>query len=274
VPRGMKTLARLGLGLRGPRKAVLGFDRAGEIEALGSSVTTYAPGDRVVGSAGFSFGAHAEYKCLPFDGAVAVIPDGLSFEEAVSLLFGGSTALYFFRRGKLERGETVLINGASGAVGTMAVQLANHHGAEVTGVCSTANLDLVKSLGADHVIDYTKEDFSRNGVTYDVVMDTVGNAPFSRARASLKSDGRFLMVIGDLPQMIGGGFRRQVVGSRAKDVDMINTEVYRHLLELAASGEIRPVIDRTYPLERIAEAHAYVDTGHKRGSVVVTVGDG
>ena len=226
----------------------------------------------MIGSAGFAFGCHAEYKCLPDDAAVALIPDNLSFEDAVSLCFGGATALYFFRRGSLERGETLLINGASGAVGTMAVQLAKHFGAEVTGVCSTANLDLVRSLGADHVIDYTKEDFSRNGVTYDVIMDTVGNAPFSRARASLKSGGRFLMVIGNLPQMIGASFQRQVVGAAANDAEAITAEVYRFLLDLAAAGEIRPVIDRTYPLERIADAYAYVDTGRKRGSVVITVG--
>ena len=272
VPRGLGLPTRLRLGLFRPRQPVLGFELAGEIEAVGATVTKFRSDDRVIGSAGFAFGCHAEYKCLPDDAAVALIPDSLSFEDAVSLCFGGATALYFFRRGSLERGETLLINGASGAVGTMAVQLAKHFGAEVTGVCSTANLDLVRSLGADHVIDYTKEDFSRNGVTYDVIMDNVGNAPFSRARASLKSGGRFLMVIGNLPQLIGANFQRQVVGAAADDAEAITAEVYRFLLDLAAAGEIRPVIDRVYPLERISDAHAYVDTGRKKGSVVITVG--
>jgi NADPH:quinone reductase-like Zn-dependent oxidoreductase len=272
VPRGVKLLSRLRLGLVRPRHPILGFELAGEIEAVGASVTAYRPGERVVGSAGFAFGCHAEYRCLPDEAAIAPIPESLGFEEAVSLCFGGATAAYFLRRGELARGETLLVNGASGAVGTMAVQLAKRLGAEVTGVCSSANLDLVRSLGADHVIDYTKDDFSRNGLTYDVVMDTVGNAPFSRARTSLRSSGRFLMVVGNLPQMLLAGFQRQVVSAAAKDSEMMTSEAYRFLLDLAAAGELRPVIDRTYPLERISEAHAYVDTGRKRGSVVITVG--
>ena len=272
VPRGLGVPVRLRLGIVRPRQPILGFELAGEIEAVGRSVTTYKPGDRVVGSAGFAFGCHAEYRCLPDAAALALIPDSMSFEDAVSLCFGGATAVYFFRRGSLKRGETLLINGASGAVGTMAVQLAKHSGAEVTGVCSTANLDFVKSLGADHVIDYTTEDFSRSGVTYDAIMDNVGNAPFSRSRASLKPGGRFLMVVGNLPQLIAAGFQRQVIGGAADDAEAITAEVYRYLLDLAAAGEIRPVIDRTYPLDRISDAHAYVDTGRKRGSVVITVG--
>jgi NADPH:quinone reductase-like Zn-dependent oxidoreductase len=272
VPRGFKLPTRLRLGIRRPRQPILGFELAGEIEAVGARVKKYAAGDRVIGSAGFAFGCYAEYRCLAEDAAVAVIPEGLGYEEAVSLSFGGTTAHYFLQRGELERGETILVNGASGAVGTMAVQLAKRLGAEVTGVCSTANLDLVRSLGADQVVDYTTEDFTRSGVTYDVVMDTVGNAPYSRVRASLKRDGRYLMVIGNLPEMLRANFQRQVVGAAAKDSDVITSDVYRLLLDLAATGEIKPVIDRTYPLERIAEAHAYVDTGRKRGSVVITVG--
>lgn len=272
VPRGLGLPSRLRLGILRPRQPVLGFELAGEIETVGGSVTSYAPGDRVIGSAGFAFGCHAEYRCLADDAAIARIPERLSFEEAVSLCFGGATAAYFLRRGELERGESLLINGASGAVGTMAVQLAKHLGAEVTGVCSTANLDLVTSLGANHVIDYTAEDFSRNGATYDVIMDTVGNVPFARARASLTSNGRLLMVVGNLPQLLRAGFQRRVVSAAAKDSEVITAGVYRFLLDLATAGEIRPVIDRTYPLERISDAHAYVDTGRKRGSVVITVG--
>ena len=271
VPRGLSLPVRLTLGFFGPKQPVLGFELAGEVEVVGRNVRKFKPGDRVIGSPGFKFGCHAEYRCLPEDGAVALIPDSRSYEEAVALCFGGSTALHFLRRGNLQRGEKILINGASGAVGTMAVQLAKHFGAEVTGVCSTRNLELVKSLGADHVIDYAKEDFSQSGETYDVIMDTVGNAPFSRARRSLKPGGRFLMVIGDLLQMIKGRFQKGVVGSAAKDSDVITAEVFRLLLELAEAGVLRPVIERTFPLERIAEAHALVDTGRKRGAVVIAV---
>jgi NADPH:quinone reductase-like Zn-dependent oxidoreductase len=271
VPRGLSIPVRLTLGFRGPKQPILGFDLAGEVEAVGKSVTTFKPGDRVIGSAGFKFGCHAEYKCLPEDGAVAPIPEGLGYEEAVSVLFGGATALHFLKSGDLKRGEKILVNGASGAVGTVAVQLAKHLGAEVTGVCSTLNVELVGSLGADHVIDYTKEDFSESGEAYDVVMDTVGNAPFSRARRSLKPGGRFLMVIGDLPQMIRGRFQKGVVGSAAKDSEVITADVYRHLMELVETGVLKPVIGSTFPLQRIRDAHALVDTGHKRGAVVVTV---
>ncbi len=271
VPRGLSLPVRFTLGFFGPKQPILGFDLAGEVEAAGRSVTKFKPGDRVIGSAGFKFGCHAEYRCLPEDGAVALIPDGLGYEEAVALCFGGSTALHFLRRGNLQRGEKILVNGASGAVGTMAVQLAKHFGAEVTGVCSTRNLELVTSLGADHVIDYTREDFSQNGETFDVIMDTVGNAPFSRARRSLKPEGRFLMVIGDLMQMIQGRFQNGVVDTAAKDSEVITAEVFRLLLELAEAGAIRPVIEQTFPLERIAEAHALVDTGRKRGAVVIAV---
>jgi NADPH:quinone reductase-like Zn-dependent oxidoreductase len=271
VPRGLSIPVRFTLGFRRPKQPILGFELAGEIEAVGRSVANFEPGERVIGSAGFKFGCHAEYKCLPEDGAVASIPASLGYEDAVAVCFGGTTALYFLRRGDLQRGERILVNGASGAVGTMAVQLAKHFGAEVTGVCSTRNLELVESLGADHVIDYTKEDFTENGETYDVVMDTVGNAPYSRVKRSLEPGGRFLMVIGDLPQMIRGRFQQGVIGSAAKDSDVITSEVYRLLLELVETGVLKPVIDSRFPLERIADAHALVDTGHKRGAVVVTV---
>jgi NADPH:quinone reductase-like Zn-dependent oxidoreductase len=271
VPRGLGLPVRLRLGLLGPRRQVLGLDLAGEVEATGSSVTRFKPGDRVVGSTGFEFGCHAEYRCLPEAGAVALIPDGLDYEHTVALSFGGSTALHFLRRGNLERGERILVNGASGAVGTMAVQLAKHFGADVTGVCSARNVELVTSLGADRVIDYSGEDFSQSGERYDVIMDTVGNAPYSRARSSLRPGGRFLMVIGDLKQMIQAGFQKNVVGSAAKESELFTSEAYRLLLELADTGVLKPVIDTTFPLEKVAEAHALVDTGHKRGAAVVAV---
>ena len=271
VPRGLGIPVRLKLGLRGPRQPVLGFDLAGEVEAAGSNVTTFTPGARVIGSAGFDFGCHAEYRCLPADGAVASIPEGRSYDEAVAVCFGGVTALYFLERGRLQPGERILVNGASGAVGTMAVQLAKHVGAVVTGVCSARNVELVRSLGADNVIDYEGEDFAQATDAYDVVMDTVGNAPFSRVKGTLKPGGRFLMVFGNLVQMIQGRFQEAVVGSGAEDSALFNAETFQHLMDLLDARVLRPVIDRTFTLEEIAEAHALVDTGRKRGAIVITV---
>jgi NADPH:quinone reductase-like Zn-dependent oxidoreductase len=272
VPRGLGLPTRLSLGLFGPRQPILGMELAGEVEAVGSAVTKFKPGDRVIGSDGFTLGCHAEYKCIPEDAALADIPAKLTYADAVSLCFGGSTAASFFSRGGLRIGETVLINGASGAVGAAAVQIAKHLGAEVTGVCSTDNLALVSSLGADHVIDYTKDDFTKSGVTYDVIMETVGNAPFARVNGALKPDGRFLMVYGNLPQMIGAGMHKQVTGGVANPTEQVFGEpAFGYLMKLAAAGALKPVIDRTYPLEEIAAAHAYVDSGRKKGTVVITV---
>ncbi len=216
-------------------------------------------------------GCYVEYKCFPEDGPVVLKPANLTYDEAAAISFGGTTALVFFRRGKLQKGEKVLINGASGGVGTAAVQLAKHLGAEVTGVCSTANLEMVKSLGADHVIDYTKEDFTENGQTYHVIVDTAGTAPYSRSKRSLKEKGRLLLVLGGLPDMlripwvsITSG-KKIIAGPAAE-----RPEDLRFLAKLAEAGEFKPVVGRRYPLEQIAEAHAYVDTGHKKGNVVIT----
>lgn len=209
---------------------------------------------------------------MPEDGAVALKPPNLTYDEAAALSFGGTTALDFLRRGKLKSGERVLVNGASGAVGTAAVQLAKHFGAIVTGVCSTANVELVKSLGASHVIDYTQEDFTQNGEAYDVIVDTVGTAPFSRSKASLKEGGRLLMVLAGLPDMlqipwVSMTSSRQVIAGPAA----VRVEDLRFLAGLAEVGELKPVIDRRYPFEQIAEAHRYVDTGRKKGNVVITL---
>jgi NADPH:quinone reductase-like Zn-dependent oxidoreductase len=190
VPRGLSLPMRLRLGVTKPKTPILGFDVAGRVEAVGRAVSGLQPGDRVVASRGFDFGCHAEYVTVAERGAIAEIPESLSHQDAVALCFGGTTALTFFRLGVLAPGETALINGASGAVGTMAVQLAKHLGAEVTAVCSGANAELVKGLGADHVIDYTMEDFTRDGRRYDVITDNHGNAPYARARGSLKPGGR------------------------------------------------------------------------------------
>lgn len=264
-------LMRLSLGFNKPKQPIQGFEMAGDVEAVGRNVTKYKVGDRVVGSHGFRFGLHAEYATFNDADPVALIPDGMSYEDAVALLFGGMTSVIFFRAGKLQAGESILINGASGAVGTMAVQLARHMGAEVTGVCSAANADLVRSLGADHVIAYDREDFTRNGKTYDLIMDNHGNAPPSVAKGSLKPGGRFLMVIFDkLWTFVSAKWDKQVIEADDEKT-AFSSENFAYLLDLAARGIIRPVIDKTYRFEDIAEAHRHVDTGRKRGSVVVTI---
>jgi NADPH:quinone reductase-like Zn-dependent oxidoreductase len=223
-------------------------------------------------------GCHAEYRCLPEEGhgrkdeAVALNPANLSHEEAAALSFGGTTALSFFRKAKLQPGEKVLIVGASGGVGTAAVQLARHVGARVTGVCSAANLELVRYIGADRVIDYTKEDFTRNGERYDVIVDTAGTAPFSRCKGSLADGGRLLVVLGSLPEMLLAPWvsltsTKRIIGGVAS----WSVEDLRVLASLAEAGHYRPVIDRRYRFDQMVEAHRHVDAGHKRGNVVVTV---
>lgn len=268
VPRGVGPLMRLRLGVTGPRQSIMGFETAGRVEAVQGAVTAFRPGDRVVASRGFRFGCHAECVTVAEDGVIARIPDTLDYTGAISLCFGGSTALQFFRLGRLAAGETVLVNGASGAVGTMAVQIAKHLGAEVTAVCSGRNAELVRGLGADHVIDYTAEDFARNGLRYDVIMDNHGNAPYSRVRDSLQPAGRLLMVIGDLWQMVAATWQKRVIGGSPA----VTADDYRTLMSLAEGGALAPVIDTVLPFDRIVDAHRRVDGGHKVGSVVLTFG--
>lgn len=272
VPAGFGLMTRLVFGVSRPKQPILGTELAGVIESVGNDVKKFKVGDQVFAFSDTAMGCHAEYKCMPEDGALALKPPNLTFEEAAALSFGGTTALDFFRRGRLQSGERVLVNGAAGAVGTAAVQLAKHFGADVTGVCSTANLELVRSLGASHVVDYTQEDFTQNGETYDVIVDTAGSAPFSRSKASLKEGGRLLMVLGGLPDMLQipwvsmTSSKKVIAGpaaGRAQDL--------RFLAGLAEAGEFKPVIDRRYPFEQIAEAHRYVDTGRKKGNVVITL---
>jgi NADPH:quinone reductase-like Zn-dependent oxidoreductase len=270
VPAGLGLPMRLRLGVTKPRQPILGFDMAGRVEAVGTAVTRFQPGDRVVGSRGFGFGCHAEHVTVAEQGAIARIPEQLSYQDAVAICFGGTTALTFFRLGKLASGETILINGASGAVGTMAVQLAKHLGAEVTGVCSGANAELVRGLGADHVIDYAAEDFTRNGQRYDVIMDNHGNAPYARVKGSLDPGGRFLMVIGGLWQMVAGSRQKAVISAGEKD-SSATADGFGTLMSLAEEGALKPVIDSVVPFAEIVEAHRRVDGGHKVGSVVVTL---
>jgi NADPH:quinone reductase-like Zn-dependent oxidoreductase len=274
VPSGFGPIVRLAFGVTRPRQPILGTELAGVVEMIGKDVRRFKVGDPVFAFSDAAMGCHAEYKCMPESGAMAFKPANLTYEEAASLSFGGTTALDFFRRGNLQCGEKVLVNGASGGVGTAAVQLAKHFGADVTGVCSTANVELVRSLGARHVIDYTQEDFTQNGETYDVIVDTAGTAPFSRSNASLKETGRLLMVLGGLPDIlripwVSMTSSKQVIAGPAAG----SAEELRFLADLAENGQFRPVIDRRYPFEQIVEAHRYVDTGRKKGNVVVTFAD-
>ncbi len=272
VPKGFKLMMRLVFGFARPKQAILGSELAGIVESVGQDVRKFKTGDLVFAFSDAALGCYAEYKCMAEDGAVMAKPPNLSIEEAAALSFGGTTALDFLRRAQLQGGERVLVNGASGAVGTATVQLAKHFGAEVTAVCSTANLALVKSLGASHVIDYTQEDFTQNGQTYDVIVDTVGTAPFSRCKASLKMGGRLLLVLAGLPDMLHAMWMsiassKKIIAGPAK----VRVEDLSFLASLALAGAFKPVIDRHYPFEQIVEAHRYVDAGHKKGNVVIVL---
>jgi len=268
VPRGFGVMMRLGFGILGPRKPVLGWDFSGEVSAVGPSVSRFAVGQRVFGT---RMGSHAEYVVAP-ESSLAPMPVTLTFEAAASLVFGGMTSLFYLRdKAKVQAGERVLINGASGAVGSAAVQLAKHFGGIVTAVCSAGNSELVRSLGATRVIDYVKEDFTHTGQTYDIILDAVGNCTFARCERALAPGGRLLMVVASLGQIVGATLRPSRAGRHMlTGVNATRTEDLVFLGALAESGAFRPVIDRTYPLARIADAHAHVDTGHKKGSVVIT----
>lgn len=272
VPKGLGLLAAMSLGVFRPRKRVLGMDVAGVVEAVGATVTLFAPGDEVIAMLGARFGGHAEYVCVPQGSAITAKPRNMTFEESVALVFGGITAHAFLSRARIRPGDSVLVNGASGAVGTAAVQLAKELGAHVTGVCSGANRELVTSLGADRVIDYTQEDFLSAGQAYNVIVDCVGNAPFERAEACIKPGGALLLVISDLKGLALASRHSKKSGKlvAAGNIDF-TAEALAFLVRLAEAGRFRAVIDRTYDLADIAEAHRFVDTGRKTGSVVLRV---
>ena len=264
---------RLMLGLTRPKITIPGVVLAGEIEAIGKDVTLFKEGDPVYGMTIKHFGAYAEYKCLPEDGILALKPVSLTYKEAAAMPFGDTTALHFLRKAKIKAGQKILIYGASGAVGTSAVQLAKYFGAEVTGVCSTANVAMVKSLGADKVIDYTKEDFSKNGEVFDIIFDTVGRSPFSASVKSLKKNGYYLRVVHmALSPVIRGLWISLTSGKKViGGVANVKAENLVFLNNLIEAVQLKPVIDRTYPLEEIVEAHQYVEQGHKKGNVVITI---
>ncbi|HYU89702.1 MAG TPA: NAD(P)-dependent alcohol dehydrogenase [Gemmatimonadales bacterium] len=269
VPRGFGVMVRLGFGIFGPRKPILGSELAGEVAAVGQSVSRFAPGEKVFAA---RMGCHAEYVTVPED-RVAPMPGNLTFGEAAALTFGGLTALFYLRdQARIQPRERVLINGASGAVGSAAVQLAKHFGAVVTGVCSAANAPLVRSLGAHRVVDYAKEDFAQTRETYDVILDAVGNCPFDRCKPVLAPGGRLLLVVASLGQMVGALVRSSRAGRKVRSgVVSVRAADLLFLRALAESGAFKPVIDRTYPFARIVDAHAYVDTGRKKGNVVITL---
>ncbi len=263
---------RLIFGFKRPRKPVLGVVVAGEIESIGKNVSNYKTGDQVFGSSGMNFGAHAEYVSVPEDAVLALKPGNMTYEEAAAIPFGATASMHFLRIANIQPGQKVLIYGASGALGTMAVQLAKNAGAEITAVCSTANFELMKSLGADHIIDYTKEDFTRNGKKYDVIFDTIGKSSVRKALKSLNNKGHLLLASAGIGTMLGGTIRSifskkkiesGVIKETVEDMNFFKQEI--------EEGRLNAVIDKTYTFEQIAEAHAYVDKGHKKGNVIISV---
>jgi NADPH:quinone reductase-like Zn-dependent oxidoreductase len=274
VPPAFWLPARITLGFKQPKKEILGMELAGVVESVGKDVKRFKEGDQVFAASLAGFGAYAEYKCLPEDGPVTIKPSNITFEEAAAIPIGARTALFFLRKTNIERGQKVLVYGASGSVGSYAVQLAKYLGAEVTGVCSTSNLELVKSLGADKVIDYTKEDFSSNSETYDVIFEAVNKSSFTDCMKLLKKDGTYINVTEPLPsaRMIWTQLTtsKKLILSRNSPE---TPEALNFLKELVENGSVKVVIDRNYTLEEIVEAHRYVEQGHKKGNVVITVED-
>jgi NADPH:quinone reductase-like Zn-dependent oxidoreductase len=277
-PPRMQLLMRIGFGFRGPRRKILGQELAGEIESVGKNVNRFKENDQVFAHAGFGMGAYAEYICLPEEpggtqGVLANKPANSTYEEAAAVPLGGQEALHYLRKANIQSGQEVLINGAGGSIGTIAIQLAKYFGAEVTAVDSTRKLDMLRSIGADHVIDYTQEDFTQSGRTYDVIFDVIGKSPFSRSEISIKQNGIYLSAnpgpsLRAQDRRTSSRYIRIVIGGNVS----YRLEDLMYLKELIEAGKLKTVIDRTFPLEQIVEAHRYVEKGGKLGNVVITVG--
>ena len=268
VPRGFRFLTRLAFGLTKPRKKILGMDFSGVIESVGDDVTLFEKGDTVYGTTGAKLGANAEYICLPQKAAFIRRPNNVTHEQAVAVVFGGMTAIHFLRDSvKIQRGQKVLINGASGAVGVAAIQIAKFFGAEITGICSTSNIKLIESIGANIAIDYTNEDVSQNNQKYDVILDAVGNFSLAQFKNSLTEEGRLILINADLLTILSSIFQSKLICGVAAE----SKEALEFLRERVEAGEFRAVIDKIYPLEQTAEAHRYVDTGRKKGNIVIVM---
>ncbi|MEW5595801.1 NAD(P)-dependent alcohol dehydrogenase [Peribacillus frigoritolerans] len=272
VPLSVWLPARIIMGLRRPKKTILGLELSGEVESVGKDVKLFKAGDQIFAASQVGYGAYAEYKCLREDGPVSIKPNNLSFEEAAAIPIGARTALFYLRKANVQSGQKVLVYGASGSVGSYAVQIAKYFGAKVTGVCSTVNVELVKSLGADKVIDYTSEDFSRDGGTYDVIFEAVNKSTFSACMKSLKKDGTYLNVTVPVPgvrmlwtKLTTG--KKLILSQNSPETP----EALNFLKELVEAGKIKVVIDRCYAFEELVQAHRYVEKGHKKGNVVITM---
>ena len=274
VPASFWLPARLALGIFRPRKKVLGAELAGTVEAVGRDVTKFKPGDKIFAAMLIGFGAYAEYVCIAEDKPIAFLPKNLTFEEAATIPVGARTALHYFRRAGIKPGQKVLIYGASGSVGTYAVQLAKYFGAEVTAVCSGKNMAMVKALGADHVIDYTAENFADRKERFDILFETVGKTKFADCLKVLKQDGVYLNIVRPFPslemrRLTYGTHKRLIMGDNPPE----STEDLVFLGNLAEQGKLKPVIDRCYPMNQIVDAHHYVETGRKKGNVAISIMD-
>jgi NADPH2:quinone reductase len=273
--RGDTFLSRILLGLFNPMRKfqILGTEFSGKIEAVGNRVKKFKPGDEVFAFRGFGTGCYAQYKCMSETGSITIKPRNISYEEAASLVDGATTALFFLKeKATIQKGQKVLINGASGSIGTFAVQLAKYFGAEVTGVCSTKNIEQVKSLGADKVVDYTKEDFTETGVIYDIIFDTVGKSSFAHCKKALKSNGKYVATVMTLKLLVQSLLTK--LGNKKKVIfamSLNKTDALNFIRTLIEEGKLKTIIDRQYPLEELPAAHEYVEKGHKAGNVVITV---
>jgi len=275
MPRGLGLMGRLVFGITGPRKQILGTEFSGIIDSTGAEVTNYQPGDAVIGFPGAGFGAHAEFITMPADGKLTMKPENISFADAAAIPFGATTAYDFLvNKANLQAGQTVLINGASGSVGSACVQIAKHLGAKVTAVCSGKNAEIVRALGADRVIDYKTQDVVEEGITYDMVVDTVATLPWVQAQHAIQPGGKMVLIAGKTSDMLFGSLKAAMQGKKMiGGVASESREVLEVAVKLTAKGDFQPLIDRKYAFADMKAAHAHVDTGRKRGNVVVSVAE-